>query len=186
MAQRNSGYERRRLDHYATPPWPVHALVDHVSLRGITWEPCADRGQVCKVLEERGLKTVGSDIEPRAPDIMALDFLSGKKPARYMNIVTNPPYAIADEFIQQGLLHIGSTGGKLCLLLPSDFDYAKGRSRFFDDPRYHMQIKLRRRIVWIKRTDGKREHPSSQHCWHIWMQGNMGERIVRYHDGREK
>src|SRR5262249_38743714 len=108
-----------------------------------------------------------------------LDFLSAQSPKveRFDAIVTNPPFSpggrLATAFIEVGLQRLG-TPGLLALLLPSDFDSAKTRSRCFgNSPHFVAKIVLRERVVWFKRTDGVREAPRENSAWFIWQRSPL-------------
>jgi hypothetical protein len=102
-----------------------------------------------------------------------LDFVTGPTPnLHYDIIVTNPPWGqrgrLAVKFIEAGLRHIAS-GGVLALLLSADFDSAALRPRLFRDCSYFVgKVVLTKRIVWFKRTDGKREQPKENAAWFLW------------------
>ena len=49
-------------------------------------------------------------------------------------IVTNPPYISATRFIEHAL-RLMSGGGKVAMLLRTDFDHAKTRRHLFSDSR---------------------------------------------------
>jgi hypothetical protein len=47
MSQRESGYERKALDQYETPPWITLALVPHLpEINGMIWEPACGGGKM--------------------------------------------------------------------------------------------------------------------------------------------
>ena len=82
---------------------------------------------------------------------------------------------MAERFIAAGLAHLErGEAAVLALLLPSDFDSAGGRRRFFADcPRFSAKIALTRRIVWFERTDGIREAPKENHAWYMWERADL-------------
>ena len=61
-----------------------------------------------------------------------MDFL-GQAPETGVNaIITNPPYALAQEFIERAL-HFDDTRA-VAMLLRTDFDHAARRAHLFADP----------------------------------------------------
>src|SRR5215471_15192597 len=75
MSQRNSGYERKNLDAYATPSWVTEALVGFIVARpGSIWEPACGTGEMVEVLK-RDFVVLATDI-----DNIGVDFLSTKAP----------------------------------------------------------------------------------------------------------
>jgi hypothetical protein len=56
-------------------------------------------------------------------------------------------------------------GGKVAMLLRTDFDHAKTRRHLFADcPAFARKIVLSKRIWWIKNSIGQ---PSFNHAWYI-------------------
>jgi hypothetical protein len=183
MAQRDSGYERRDLDHYPTPAWVVEALAEHVDLQGKgIWEPACGTGEMCQALVACGAAYAhGTDIAEHGYPYQhaAVDFTQPGNNSgliHYDGIVTNPPYGergkLAEQFILSGLQKMGDYGF-LALLLPSDFDHAKTRYHLFGDcPWFAGKIVLTKRIKWF---DGPAS-PSANHAWFVWQHTWIGKR----------
>jgi hypothetical protein len=81
-------------------------------------------------------------------------------------MITNPPYALAREFIERAL-RIG--GNRIvAMLLRRDFDHASSRAHLFGDcPMFAKKVVLTKRIRWFEDSNGA---PSFNHCWMIWDQ----------------
>jgi hypothetical protein len=63
MSQRESGYERKALDHYETPSWVTLALEPHLpEIRGVIWKPACGGGKMVAALRQAGFDVIGSDI----------------------------------------------------------------------------------------------------------------------------
>ena len=123
MSQRESGYERIERDCYETPEWVTRALLPHLGNIKSVWEPAAGSGKMARVLEAAGLQVLSTDISA------GQDFLlAGKQSVDA--IVTNPPYTSAALFIEHAL-RLMSGGGKVAMLLRTDFDHAKTRWHLF-------------------------------------------------------
>jgi predicted RNA methylase len=88
--------EREGNDHYPTPPFVTHALVEELDLRDRrVLEPCAGRGWMAQELERCGCNVTASDLYDyddelmpvtRPVDALRLD------PSGFDAVVTNPPY----------------------------------------------------------------------------------------------
>jgi hypothetical protein len=125
MSQRESGYQRKLLDQYETPAWVTLALIPHLpEFIGKIWEPACASGKMVAALRQAGFDVVGSDIS------QGVDFL-GQAPETGVNaIITNPPYALAQEFIERAL-HFDDTR-IVAMLLRTDFDHAASVRRLCD------------------------------------------------------
>jgi hypothetical protein len=174
MSQRASGYVRRDRDDYPTPSWVTHALVPHLPGGGRVkvWEPAAGSGAMVRALAEHDI----FDIE--ATDITdGHDFLKQGPPLGLQAIVTNPPYALATEFIDRALALIPADGFA-AMLLRADFDSAKTRRHLFADCRlFSKKIVLTKRIRWIEGSTGS---PSFNHAWYVWDRAHRGPATLAY------
>jgi hypothetical protein len=157
VSQRDSGYERKALDQYETPPWVTQALIPHLPvLGGPIWEPAAGSGQMVATLTDMGFDVFGTDI------VDGVDFLDCV-PHACAAVITNPPYAFAKAFIVRAL-EVTRPRGLVAMLLRADYDHAATRSSLFMHP-FAKKVALTKRIVWF---DGPRAAPSFNHCWMIW------------------
>jgi hypothetical protein len=117
-----SGYERLPGDAYMTPPWCVDSLLEHIELRKCVWEPAVGTGNIAEKVVAAGIACLASDINPefhprrldhnRGP----LDFLQVEEaPSEVQAIVTNPPYSLAQEFVEHALDLMGPVGGQVAM-----------------------------------------------------------------------
>jgi methylase of polypeptide subunit release factors len=170
MSQRESGYERIERDCYETPEWVTRALLPHLGNINSVWEPAAGSGKMVRVLEAAGLQVFSTDISA------GQDFLlAGEQSVDA--IVTNPPYNSATPFIEHAL-RLMRGGGKVAMLLRTDFDHAKTRRHLFSDcPAFARKIVLTKRIRWIENSIGQ---PSFNHAWYIWDHKHAGKPTLEY------
>jgi hypothetical protein len=163
MSRVDSNYARKERDEYNTPFWVTHALVPHIPRGRKIWEPACGQGNIVRVLLNAGYSVHAGDL------VDGENFFDTDFPLDVDGIVTNPPYTVASLFIKHAISLMHSRVGFVCLLLPSDFSYAKGRRELFaDSPIFIKKIELTKRIVWFERSDGKRAAPSENHAWYIW------------------
>ena len=121
MSQRESGYERKERDAYETPEWVTEALLPHLPPQLAIWEPAAGSGQMFRALCMRGHKVVGTDI------VNGIDFLTTDDHPPCNAIITNPPYALAQKFVEHAL----ACAPLVAMLLRTDYDHAKTRQHLF-------------------------------------------------------
>jgi hypothetical protein len=92
------------------------------------------------------------------------------------DVVTNPPFNRAEEFIRHALTLTAPYNGKVCLLLPFAYDTAKGRVDLFQDAPFKLKLTMTRRTP----ADPLGEHPrqkagpSSNHAWFCWDHAYSG------------
>lgn len=190
MSVRNSGYERKPNDHYATPPWVTEALLPHLPRLhgGLIWEPAAGEGKMVEVLSSRLTCDVyASDVAPPIgleAKVHAHNFLVD--PPRFSPdaVITNPPYGKdAFPFIRRALDVTKPARGVVALLLRTQFDHAPlYRSVFRQHPAWSKKLMLTRRIVWfVEEATGKpKAGPSDCHAWFIWDWRHQGPATIAY------
>jgi hypothetical protein len=171
MSQRSSGYAKKENGAYYTPEWVTEVLVPHIpaDIRHV-WEPAAGSGKMVKVLEPHFASVGASDIED------GTDFLQQKK-SMAEAIITNPPFHLAQEFIEHAL-DLVRPDGYVAMLLRTDFDHAKTRQHLFRNHHAFCQkISLLRRIRWFENTTGS---PSYNHAWFCWDYKHQGWPRITY------
>lgn len=178
MSQRDSGYERKERDLYETPEWVTEALLPHLPDRPMEiWEPACGSGKMSRVLA-RSHRVIATDIFDQ--EGIALDFLKAPEPicGPLDAIITNPPYELATEFIDQALKFQRQEGRFVAMLLRTDFDHAKTRARLFANcPAFSKKVVLTKRIKWFEDSKGQ---PSFNHAWFIWDYDHAGPPTLAY------
>jgi hypothetical protein len=168
MSQRNSEYERKERDLYETPAWVTEALLPHVRPVETVWEPAAGSGKMVGVHERFAGQVIATDIET------GQDFLEARNSADA--IITNPPYALATEFIERAL-SLTASRGLVAMLLRTDFDHARTRQHLFQHPAFAKKLVLTKRIKWFEDSKGQ---PSFNHAWFMWDWQHQGWPILAY------
>lgn len=172
MSQRDSGYERIPRDAYATPAWVTHALRPHIDVPDLVWEPAAGEGKMVAALKEWGCDVMSSDIDKGQNFFHFVDATAAKA------IITNPPYADADRFIEHALACTEWGMGIVAMLLRADFDHGASRKHLFADcTAFAKKVVLTRRIRWFEGTKGS---PSFNHAWFIWNHRHVGPPVIAY------
>lgn len=112
-------WERDPLDWYVEPKECSRALFELQNFVGPIWDPACGLGNIIQQAKQSGLVAYGSDIVSR-DDFCSkeFDFLGEEEiPCDFQNIVTNPPFAIAEDFIRHAI-DITPTGGMVAAILP--------------------------------------------------------------------
>jgi hypothetical protein len=170
MSQRDSGYARKERDLYETPEWVTLALAPHIPRSALIHEPAAGSGKMMRAIAKAGYLVTGNDIET------GTDFLQTE--AAQEAIVTNPPYALAQEFIEHALKLTWSNFGFVAMLLRTDYDHAKTRQHLFSGhAAFAKKIVLTKRIQWFEDSKGQ---PSFNHAWFIWDWKHQGPPVLAY------
>ena len=163
-----SDKDRLFFDSYFTPPYATNKLLEVVKFDGDILEPASGDGHISKILESSGYNVISSDLRPDCYGTSGLDFLSMKD--KVDNIVTNPPYCLAEEFMGHGLQLINN---KMALLFRLSFlESAKRYPLFTNSPLSNVFVLSKRLPHW----DGKEFKGSATfaHAWFVWD---------KHHDG---
>lgn len=94
-SSRNNG-DREEDDFYPTPPYAVEELLKREKFEGTVWECACGEGDISKVFIDKGFEVISTDLIDRGFGTQE-DFLKSSKTAN--NIVTNPPYKLALDFV---------------------------------------------------------------------------------------
>lgn len=177
MSQRDSGYERKERDLYETPEWVTEALLPHIPRQKPIeiWEPACGSGKMVRVLSAFG-NVLGTDIETGSDFLFCITTPWGFSGIEA--IITNPPYAIAREFIEHALAQTKEIRGIVAMLLRTDFDHAAGRKHLFaEHSAFAKKVVLTKRIQWFEDSKGS---PSFNHSWYIWDWKHSGPPTIAY------
>lgn len=179
MSQRESGYARKERDLYQTPAWVTKALVPFIPCHvARIWECACGDGQMVRMLKDGGFEVVATDIHNSGWDFLNMPAWTNPFDA----IITNPPFELATEFIEQALRFTEPNGGFAAMLLRTDFEHAKSRTHLFRDcPAFARKVVLLKRIVWFVEDNGKpKASPSYNHSWFIWDHRHEGPATLAY------
>lgn len=100
---------QRQLDFFPTPPWASRAggeqLLQLDPSARIIREPACGEMHMAAVLQER-FEVIASDVHPWSPNTPVADWLDDAAWPDEPDcdwVMTNPPFAIADQFVKRGL-----------------------------------------------------------------------------------
>lgn len=112
-------------DYYATDPQALELLLEQEYFSRRIWEPACGEGHLSKVLEKHEYQVVSSDLVDRGYGRGGIDFLDCS--AQWDgDIITNPPYKYAKEFVEKAL-ELVTPGRRVAMFLKLTF--LEGQSR---------------------------------------------------------
>jgi len=162
-------------DYYPTPFYATRALLEYEKFDGLVWEPACGDGAICKILDEYGYEYIASDLNYRDFGEGSIDFLKIDRVVD--NIITNPPYNIAQEFVEHSLK---STTKKVAMLCKLQFlEGVKRRDMFKTTP-------LKTVYVFSKRLtmgrNGDASYKSGMLCfaWFVWDHSYEGKPVIEW------
>ena len=121
---------REQNDYYATEPIAMELLLNEETFDQCVWECACGGGHLSNVLLEHGYSVLSTDLVDRGYGIPGVDFLEQKN-TFYGDIITNPPYKYAKQFVEHAL-DLVSDGHKVAMFLRLQFLEGKSRRALFD------------------------------------------------------
>jgi len=163
------GYGKNRAvaDFYPTPSFAVEELLKRETFEGTIWECASGNGAIAKFFPN----CMASDI--RIGDSIygekGIDFLQTYR--KVDNIITNPPYKYAQEFVERALF---CSQKKVAMLLKLVFLESISRKKLFDRKLLKTVYVFRRRLKIY--ADGKLGKNSGliAYAWFVWDKNYNG------------
>lgn len=163
---KNTG-EREKDDFYPTPPTATQALLDQEGFSGTVWEPACGDGAISEVLISNGFRTFSSDLFDRGYGKSEIDFLKFEPKQKVGNIITNPPFKLAHEFVEKSL---DCVDGKVAMLLKLNFLESARRYELFKNTPLKTVHVFSKRVNFYEATlkDEKKRSGVLAYAWYVW------------------
>ena len=181
-------HDRAENDFYSTDPKALELFLDKIKedkiiLNDSIWECACGNGALSKVLINRGYNVFSSDLIDRGYGNFGVDFLNQKSlpiGAEHWDILTNPPYKFAKEFVEQAL-DLVKDGDKVIMFLKIQFLEGKERRNLFNEsPPKYIYVNSARQICFLNGDTSRKMSSATCYCWYIWEKGWKGEPILRW------
>ena len=182
-ASNHTDEDRSLNDFYATPPLAVNHLLEVEKFNKNIWEPACGMNHIVNELRDKGYNVRCSDIEKMVDDstIEIIDFLLYNE---HWNgdIVTNPPFKYAKEFIEKAL-DLVNEGSKVAMFLKLQFLEGTKRIELFEENPPKIIYVASKRYGCSR--DGKFNEDGNIgsaicYCWYIWEKGFKGDPIIKW------
>ena len=178
----NSNTERQIDDFYATNPKALKDFLNVFSekLNEPVWEPACGKGHLAEELKKQGYNVFATDLIDRGYGSGGIDFLKSYGDTCDGDILTNPPFKLAEEFVEKGM-ELLDNGKRLILFLKIQFLEGQKRKELFKKypPKYVYVHSTRQQCA----RDGYFEKYTATtqfYAWYIWEKGFSGETIIKW------
>lgn len=190
-ATNHSDNERETNDYYATEPKAIDVLFegleqDKIELNSKIWECAVGGGHLADRLCNKGFDVYCTDLYDRG--YKGREYYEyGKSFFEYtenvMDIVTNPPYKYAAEFVEHAM-DISKNGCKVIMFLKLTFLESKKRKELFKKyPPKRIYVSSSR-LQCAKNGDfetyKKGTGTAVAYAWYLWEKGYNGDTIIRW------
>ena len=190
LAGGNPENGRVENDYYATNPKAVEMLLTNYTFDAATiLEPCVGGGHIANAINNffaNQRVITGLDLVDRGyPNTIVQDFLTWETDRKFEGIITNPPFSLAQEFIEKGM-ELLTDDGQMAMFLKIQFLEGAKRKEFFEKyPPKYIYVFRNRMATWnngneVDPNTGKRWATTMCHAWFIWEKGSKTEPIIRW------
>lgn len=178
-ASNHTDKEREKDDYYATDPIAIDLLLMKETPSENIWECACGEGHMAKKLEEHGYKVFSTDLVDRGYGLGTIDFLKFNEHNAFDgDIITNPPYKFAKDFVLKAL-EVLKEGHKCYMLLKLTF--LEGIDRYkelFSKNPPKMIYNFPKRVMCAKNGEFERMRAGGgsavAYAWFVWEKGYKG------------
>jgi hypothetical protein len=188
IAEQRAPLVDRKDDLYETPECAIRALLAVEELpSGVVWEPACGPGAIVRVLRAAGHQVYATDLVEYGSsdqDAAGIDFLmesrfpatvesnSDSAPYSIRSIVTNPPFKLAEQFVQHALLLCP----RVYMLLRLAFLESERRRGILDNGWLRRVYVFRERLPMMHRAgwNGPRASSALAFAWFVWDRQHCG------------
>lgn len=185
-ASNHSETERELNDFYATDPNSLEIFLkalkrDGFELHKNIWECACGQGHLSEVLKRHDYNVISTDLIDRGySEELPMDFLNETFEDFDGDILTNPPYKYAKEFVEKAVTDL-KDGCYCVMFLKIQFLEGQSRKKLFDKyPPKYVYVNSARQTCYINGDMSKKLGSATCYCWFIWEKGFTGEPIIRW------
>jgi len=182
-ASNHAKEDRQEQDYYATDPKAVEMLLELEKFNKKIWEPACGEGHISEVLKNKGYTVLSTDLIDRNYGKGNVDFLKIKENYKWPgDIISNPPYRYAQEFVEKALSLI-NTNNKVAMFLKIQFLEGKKRKKLFKKYPPKIIYVSSSRLLCAPNGDFEKQRKKGSavaYCWFIWQKGFIGDPIIKW------
>lgn len=174
---------RNSLDDYPTPGWATRALCEAIAprcsrtLSSLTVrEPCANRGHMARPLGEYFGSVEAADIFDYGAGYPVRDYLFGPDPDLVDWTISNPPFRLAEQFIERAL--DTSRVGVAMFARTALLEGVGRHSRLFSKRPPTLILQFTERVVLHKGKLSEKGSTATAYCWCVWEKDWLGSRFA--------
>lgn len=168
--------EREKNDFYPTPSFAVEELLNREHFNGTIWECACGEGDISEVFLKRGFDVRSSDLIDRNYGIVE-NFFESKHISD--NIVTNPPYKYALEFVNEAKK---KSNKKIAMFLKTVFLESEKRKVMFEDKDFPLKkvFQFSKRISLYKNGEKMKNSGMIAYAWFVWDKEYKGKPTIEW------
>lgn len=173
---------REKNDFYATDPIAIEKLLGVEKFNNV-WECACGMGHLSEVLKKHNIHAKSTDLIDRGYGTPNIDFLLCYE-KHDGDIITNPPYRFARQFIEQAL-NLVSDGHKVAMLVKNSFLEGKTRKDWFCSTPPKTVYVFSEKVNCAKGGDFKTYYSSNflganTYIWLVYIKGFNGTTEIKW------
>ena len=183
-------WARDEYDWYVEPHECSRAFFQHEPISGTVWDPACGFGRIVGQASSLNLASVGTDVVRRSElcsqvfDFFSPEAMSFSNEHEDINIVTNPPFGRAEDFVRRAL-EIVKPGYKVAAVLPIVWlaGFSTKRAWLPRSPLLRVFPISPRPSMPPGRAILEGQRPGNgtkDYCWLVWEVGYTGNPEVRF------
>lgn len=178
-ASNHCDHPREENDYYATDPKAVELLCGLETFNQNILEPSCGEGHISKILKKNGYNVTSRDLIDRGYGEVA-DFLDENNKEWNGDIITNPPFMYAQEFVEKAL-DIIPEGNKVAMFLKLQFLEGKKRKAMYkSNPPKVIYVSSSRLKCAINGDFDRMKGSAVAYAWYVWEKGYKGDTVIKW------
>ncbi len=168
------GARKNRMEHdyYPTPEIATVKFLEQEKFEGEIWECACGDGAMSRVIERYGYACKSTDLIDRGYGEGGIDFL--RSTYQTENIVSNPPFKLANKFIHHALTHASR---KVAFLMRLNILESKGRKKLFTQFPFARLYVHSERVPFQANTDS---NSAIAFAWYVWDFSHIGDPVIKF------
>lgn len=169
------------LDDFPTPPWATRAICHWLRERtliqaGMTCrEPAANRGFMVRPLREFFAPVDAADVHDYGAAFPVRDYLWGDDPEPVDWTITNPPFRLAQQFIERAIRT--SRAGVAMIVRSAFVEGAARHAALFEPYPPAFVVQHVERVPMLRGRYDPKGSTATAYCWVIWIPGETDTRF---------
>lgn len=165
-------------DYYPTPAHATKAIMEREDFPGVVWEPACGEGYMSEVIKQYCPTVEASDLIYREYGFRH-DFLNDPPAVQCDNIITNPPFKLALEFVLKAK---NIARKKIAMLLRIQFLEGQARYHLFQDTTFRLKEVhiFSRRLTMAPGKLSPTANGQMCFAWFVWDRDYNGQPIISW------